>query len=164
MLVCLNFTLESKDLSFWYIRKKLFLWTMAIAQEAENHSDEWGSTWYFLWGLNPLTKFARSSRSTELKDILPWYISQIIPKTIPVSTRIVISYAMKRGILLWIWWKVNPGFYPSTFLQPKNGSKNSILNWVLTLNLFKYFFVCLSRKTLERYSILLHHCFYSYEP
>ena len=27
-------------------------------------------------------------------------------------------------------------FYPSTFLQPINGSKNSILNWVLKLNLF----------------------------
>ena len=56
---------------------------------------------------NPLTKFTSSSRSTQLKDILPWNISQMIMKTIPISTRIVISYAMKRGIPLWIWWKVN---------------------------------------------------------
>ena len=27
--------------------------------------------------------------------------------------------------------------YPSTFLQPVNGKKNSILNWALNLNLFK---------------------------
>ena len=32
--------------------------------------------------------------------------------------------------------KTLTGFYPSTFLQPINGSKNSILNWVLKLNLF----------------------------
>ena len=48
-----------------------------------------------------------SSSSTEFKDTLPWNISQMITKTIPISTRIVISYAMKRGIPLWIWWKVN---------------------------------------------------------
>ena len=24
---------------------------MAAAQEAENHGDEWGLTWYFLWGI-----------------------------------------------------------------------------------------------------------------
>ena len=48
---CLNFTLESEDLSFWYKRKKWFLWIMAAAQKAENHGDEWDLTWYFLWGI-----------------------------------------------------------------------------------------------------------------
>ena len=62
---------------------------------------------YISFNLNPLTKFTSSSRSTEFKDILPWNISQMITKTIPISTRIVISYAMKWGILLWISWKVN---------------------------------------------------------
>ena len=38
------------------------------------------------------TKFISSSRSIKLKDILPWNISQMITKTIPISTRIVISY------------------------------------------------------------------------
>ena len=56
---------------------------------------------------NPLTKFTSSSRSTGFKDILPWNIFQMITKTILISTRIVISYARKQGILLWIWWKVN---------------------------------------------------------
>ena len=62
---------------------------------------------YINSNLNPLTKFTSSSRSTELKDILPWNISQMIKKTIPISARIVISNAMKWGILLRIWWKVN---------------------------------------------------------
>ena len=56
------------------------------------------------------------------------------------------------------------GFYPSTFLQVVKGSKISILNWVWKLIFFKYlqlFFLCLSRKTLDRFFILLHHCFYS---
>ena len=49
LLVCLNFPLESEHLSFWYNRKKWFLWTMATAQAAENHEDEWDLNWYFLW-------------------------------------------------------------------------------------------------------------------
>ena len=47
--------------------------------------------------LNPLTKFASSRRSTEFKDILPWNISEMITKTIWISTRIFKSYAMKRA-------------------------------------------------------------------
>ena len=31
----------------------------------------------------------------------------MIIMTVQISTKIVISYAMKWGILLWIWWKVN---------------------------------------------------------
>ena len=59
--------------------------------------------------LNPLWKFtsSSSSRSTKFKDILPWNISQMIMKTVSISMRIVISYAMKRDIPLWIWWNVN---------------------------------------------------------
>ena len=55
---------------------------------------------YINSNLNLLTKFTSHSRSTKLKDILQWNIS-------PISTRIVISYVMKWGILLWIWWKVD---------------------------------------------------------
>ena len=62
---------------------------------------------YINSNLNPLTKFTSSSRSTKFKDILPWNISQMITKTILMSTRIVISYAMKWGIPFWISWKVN---------------------------------------------------------
>ena len=57
--------------------------------------------------LNPLTKLNSSSRSTEFKDIPPWKISEIVTKTIPMSTKIVISSAMKQGIPLRIWSKVN---------------------------------------------------------
>ena len=62
---------------------------------------------YINCNLHPLTKFTSSSRSTGFKDILPWSISQMITKTILISKRIVISYAVKRDIPLWIWWKVN---------------------------------------------------------
>ena len=46
--------------------------------------------------LNPLTKLTSSSRNTEFKDILPQEVSQIITKTVHISTRIVISNAMKH--------------------------------------------------------------------
>ena len=79
--------------------KKRFLWTMAAVQAAENHGDEWGLIWYLLSGIYtsiPLTTFTSISRSAKFKDILPWNISQMIIKTVPISTRIVISYAIKR--------------------------------------------------------------------
>ena len=50
--------------------------------------------------LNPLIKFTSSSRSTEFKDILLWNISQMIMKTVPISTRLVVGYVMKQGIPL----------------------------------------------------------------
>ena len=62
---------------------------------------------YISSNLNPLTKFTSSSRYTEFKDILSWSISQIITKTVPSSTKIVKSCAIKRGIPFGIWWKVN---------------------------------------------------------
>ena len=40
LLACLNFTLDSEDLSFWYKTKNLFLCIIAAAQAAENHGDE----------------------------------------------------------------------------------------------------------------------------
>ena len=55
---------------------------------------------YINSNLNPLTKFTSSSRSTKLKDMLPWNISQMMTKTTPISTRIVLSYAIKWGIPL----------------------------------------------------------------
>ena len=61
---------------------------------------------YIISSLNPLTKFTSISISTELKDILLWTISQMITKTILISTRIVISYVNKWCIPFWIWWKL----------------------------------------------------------
>ena len=62
---------------------------------------------YINSNLNPLLKFTSSSKSTKFKDILPWNISQTIMKTIPMSTRTIISYAMKRAIPFWVCRKVN---------------------------------------------------------
>ena len=53
---------------------------------------------YINFNMNALTKFTSSSRSTEFNDILTWNISQMIMKTVPISTRIVIIYAIKHGI------------------------------------------------------------------
>ena len=52
---------------------------------------------YNTQGLNKLTKFTSSSKSTGFKDI---FISQMIKKTVPISRRTVISYAVKQGIML----------------------------------------------------------------
>ena len=77
---------------------------------------------YINSNLNPVTKLTSSRRSTEFKDILPWNISKMIMKIIPVSTRIVISYVMKRGILFWVWWKVN-GIWENHIIRISNGRK-----------------------------------------
>ena len=114
LLACLNFTLDSEDLFCWYKMKKV------ISMNYGSSTSCW-KPWrwvrlnliltmrdiYINSNLNPLTKFTSSSRSTEFKDILPWNISQMITKTIPISMRIVISYAVKWGILFWVYWKVN---------------------------------------------------------
>ena len=80
---------------------------MAAGQAAENHGNELRldlilpmRNIYINSNLKPLTKFANSSRSTELKDIFQWNISQMITKTVPISTTIVISYSMKQVIPL----------------------------------------------------------------
>ena len=69
---------------------------MAAARAAENHVRLdlilMIRAVYISSNPNPITKF----RSTEFKDILPWSICQMITKTTPISTRIVISYAIKR--------------------------------------------------------------------
>ena len=111
LLASLNFTLDSEDLFCRYKRKKWFLWTMATAQAAENHGNEWGLTWFLRWGiyssincnLDPLTKLTNSSRSIQFKDISLWNI----PKKWRRPPGTIISYAMKRGITFWVWWKVN---------------------------------------------------------
>ena len=52
-----------------------------------------------------------------------------------------------------------PGFYPNTFLQPVNGNKNSNLELSFETKSLLVFLVCFSRKTQDRYFILLHHVF-----
>ena len=71
----------------------------------------------------PLTKFTGSSRSTDFKDILLWNISKMIMKTVPLTLRIVISYAMKRGIPFWIWWKVS-GNWANNMIRISQGRES----------------------------------------
>ena len=79
--------------------------------------------------LNPLTMFTSSSTSTEFKDILSWNISQeMITKTIPISTRIVISYAVKQGILFWIYWEVNGNWDNNMIRIPHLGESHCKTN------------------------------------
>ena len=42
---------------------------------------------YINFNLSPFTKFTSSCRSTKFKGILPWNISRMITKTVPISTR-----------------------------------------------------------------------------
>ena len=79
---------------------------MTAAQAAETHMtmhevgpDTYDEGYIHQFQLEPLTKFMSSSSSTEFKDIIPWNISQMITKTIPISTMIPTSYVMKQGIL-----------------------------------------------------------------
>ena len=64
-------------------------------------------------------------------------------------------------------WNCLPGFYSSTFLQLVNVIKK--LNLELSfetqpLQVFSSIFLyCLSRKTLDRFFIFLHHCYYTYK-
>ena len=51
--------------------KKWFLWTMAAAQAAENHGDEWGLTWYFLWGIyTSIPTWTHSQNSLAVAEAL----------------------------------------------------------------------------------------------
>ena len=50
-------------------------------------------------------------------------------------------------------------FFPSTFLQPVNGCKNSILNLVIKLYFHVFFLFCFWN-TLERFSILFTYSSY----
>ena len=46
---------------------------------------------------SPIHKFESNKRSIQIKDTLPWYMSWIITKTIPINRRIIKSNAMKRS-------------------------------------------------------------------
>ena len=85
--------LSFRRLFCWYKRKKWFLGTMAAAQEDECRWVRFEMILtmrgiYINFNLNLLTKFTWSSRSTKFKNILQWNISQMITKTIPISTKI----------------------------------------------------------------------------
>ena len=108
LLACLNFTLDSEDFFCWYKWTKWFLWHMEAAKADENHGNEWGLTWYLQWGIHKsIPTWTHSQNSLAAAEALPWNISQMITKTIPISMRTVISYVMKGGISFWVYCKVN---------------------------------------------------------
>ena len=54
---------------------------------------------YINANLNPPTEFTSSSRSTELQDILPWNISQMITKTILMMN---VKVSKDKNISRWV--------------------------------------------------------------
>ena len=74
--------------------------------------------------LQPLKKFTSSSRSSAFKDILPWNISQMITKTVPISTRIVISYQRWNRAS---WWEFErKSLEIDTWSEFSNGGKVTV--------------------------------------
>ena len=85
---------ENKNSDFyelWQQHKQLKIMEMSEAWP-DIYDDE------YIHHSNPHIKFFSSSRSMKFKNIFPWNISQMIKKTVPSSTRIIISYVIKQGI------------------------------------------------------------------
>ena len=68
---------------------------------------------------------------------------------------------LSSGSVEWSCAVVITSKFPSTFLKPVNGGKNSILNWVLKLNLFLCLFLFCFWNTLERFSMIFTYFSYS---
>ena len=54
---------------------------------------------YINSNLNLPTKFTSSTRGIEFRDVLTKKISQMIKKTVPISMRVVISYAKEQKVI-----------------------------------------------------------------
>ena len=90
------------------------------------------------WSHNQLPSFVMS---------LHWYKFQL--HTMSGFWYLVCIYlCVTVGVSVW------SGILPSTFLQSVNGSKNSILNWVMKLNLFMFFLLFFFLKSLDKVSVL----------
>ena len=103
-----------ENLSCWYKLRKWFLHIMEAAETDEICGYEGGLTWCLRWAtytsISTWTYLQNSLAAAEalsLKIPSPGNISQVITKIISISTRIVISYAMKRGTPFWVWQKFN---------------------------------------------------------
>ena len=119
LLASLNFTLDSKDLLCWYKWKCDFyeLWQLHKQLKTMEMNEAWPDTYdegyiyIYIHIAIPIWIHLQNSPAAEaeFKNIFPHSISQMIPKTIPISVRIVTSCVMKQGILLRIWdnqWKL----------------------------------------------------------
>ena len=102
-------------------QKKWFLSTMAASQAVENHGDEWGFSWYLEWGIYtsiPIWNHQQSSVTAAEVTIS----TQIIMKTIQISTRIVMSGEIKGGIPFWVWREVKWN-WDKIIIRIPNGEK-----------------------------------------
>ena len=95
LLACQNLTLDLQDLFWWYILKSNFyqLW------QQHGEGDEWRLTWYLWWVIYTYIKTWTNSENSLPAAKAP---GLMITKTVSISIRIVVSYAMKQGIPFWI--------------------------------------------------------------
>ena len=94
---------------------------MAVTQAAEKHGHGWRLTWYLRWPIYSSTpprphsqNSQNSCKGTEFKDVLPWN-----KKVVQISTRIAMNYAVKRAIILWVWWKLNGNWDMKMIIKEK---------------------------------------------
>ena len=100
LLACLNFSFDWEDLFCKYKKK-------VISMNYGTSTSSWKPR-----------RWVRFDLILTMRDIyinfnwkkyiheptLLWNISQMTTKTIPISTRIVVSFAMKQGIPFWVCW------------------------------------------------------------
>ena len=105
---CLNFTLDSEDLFCWYKPQRWFLWTMAAAQAAEKHGDEWGLAWYLRWKIHTSTPaWTHSQNSLAAAEALILKISSH-GTSLKWSQR---PFQSARESLQAMWWNGASCFY-----------------------------------------------------
>ena len=134
-----------------FIVKKVYIWELNDFTE-----QKWFHTLMPLNGLPTSIKEANTLNFFKYKmEYDPNQLNRCYPFLF--SNRHLTSFSFYS-----YWGLQLTGFYPSTFLQPVNGCKTQ--SWIelwnsISSSLFKYFFVCLSRKTLDRFFVHLHHFF-----
>ena len=80
-------------------------------------------------------------KSCTSEDIL---INWSLEKVHPVRFESINEELIRKAAI-----KTKAGIFPNTFIQPVNGSKNSILNWVMELNLFMFLLFFFFEKPLK---------------
>ena len=60
-------------------------------------------------------------KSTDFKDTLSWNISHVVMKIVPISKKIVISFAMERGIPFWVLRKFKENWENNMTRVPNSG-------------------------------------------
>ena len=105
---------------------------MTVVKVARNHGHESGLTWYFSWGIytsipnwTNWKNALATAQALSFKRYLPLEHISNSQKTVPISKRIVITYAMKQGILFLVWWK-SMETKTTTWSEFPNGRKDIV--------------------------------------